>query len=147
MQISRILMLCLVGLVALPGCGEEPQSASVSTGLMIPRALSDELGSIVVYLFETDRTARPLCDDLLDDFPNWEDKVFKRSTIEFDINKTPVAVIDGIPDRGQVWRFHARGYTNSGGTGTHIAHGCTIGVYEFKAGQEVQVSISLEAVQ
>ncbi len=54
---KKIFNCCLVSvlLLGLAGCGEDTNTSSVSASLLIPRALIDDLKSITIYLFETDK--------------------------------------------------------------------------------------------
>jgi len=139
-SICLVVFSCLLGQA---GCGDEGGTASISAGLLVPRALSDELVEVTIYLFKTNTTDQPYCDDLTSDFDKWEDKAFDNTTVAFQSEGVTVAVIDGIPNRGRVWRFHARGYD---GQGLLIAEACDVAVYLFEAGQERQITMTLEAI-
>jgi hypothetical protein len=138
-------MLLLVPVLFLfaTGCGEQPQTATVSAGLLVPRGLADDLSSITVYLFET-HADRPHCDELENTvtFPDYDGQEYKKVTIDF--KNVQIAVIDNIPDKANVWRFYARGLDE---TDMLIAQGCSIGLYRIEAGKELQLSLEISAVQ
>jgi len=138
---KNIFNCCLVSvlLIGLAGCGEDTSTSSVSASLLIPRALIDDLKSVTIYLYETDRL-EPNCDKLTTDFATYENTAFKSSTIaDFDPVKK-IAVIDDIPDRGPIWRFYARGLDVNDQA---IAQGCNNQLYDIDPGAEVQLSITI----
>ena len=51
-------------------------------------------------------------------------------------------LIPGIPDRGRVWRFYARGFQDQ----TLIAHGCEDGLRDVPANDTIEVTITIESV-
>jgi hypothetical protein len=127
----------------LGGCGQDTSSnSSVSAALLIPRELVDDLGSITIYVIETDKeTYQPHCDVLLGDIEAYKDaKVVEHKEIDFDPQGT-TALIEGIPDRGRVWRFYARGFDASK---QFIAHGCEPGVRDVPANDTITLTITLE---
>jgi hypothetical protein len=135
----RILLpfLCLL----LNSCGQEREYASVSTSLLIPEALADELDSVTVYLIQL-KQLEPSCQTLLANTQAYElASIFKSVTIPFDLDGNNQAILDGIPNRGAVWRFYARGF-NSGKA--LIAHGCDPGQYNITVDQEANVTLTLE---
>jgi hypothetical protein len=140
---KKIFNCCLVSvlLLGLAGCGEDTNTSSVSANLLIPRALIDDLKSITIYLFETDRL-EPTCDKLTDDFATYENSDFRRGTIE-DLNALLITVIDDIPDRGPIWRFYARGVDIND---IAIAQGCNNQLYDIDPGSEVQLSITITPI-
>ena len=140
-----IFNCCLVSilLIGFAGCGEDSSTSSVSASLLIPRALIDDLKSVTIYLFETDRL-EPNCDKLTTDFATYENTAFRKSTIEdFDPVEKKIAVIDDIPDRGDIWRFYARGIDMND---IAIAQGCNNQLYDIDPGAEVQLSITITPI-
>jgi len=140
-QISTVSLLAVA--LLLGGCGQDTSSiSSVSASLLIPRQLATELTSITIYVIETDKeTHQPDCDLLRGDYEAYKDaKVVRRKEIVFDPLGTS-ALIEGIPDRGRVWRFYARGFdTNQ----QFIAHGCEPGVRDVPANDTITLTITLE---
>ncbi|MBW1871343.1 MAG: hypothetical protein JRJ19_04715, partial [Deltaproteobacteria bacterium] len=125
-------------LIGFAGCGEDSRTSSVSASLLIPRALVDDLESVVIYLFEV-RHGEPNCDKLTTDFATYENDAFRKVTIDF--RTIQVTVIDDIPNRGRVWKFYARGFDAAS---QPIAQGCDSGLYEVTPGSEVPISITIE---
>jgi len=126
----------------LCGCGQDTSSSSsVSAALLIPRDLVDDLGSITIYVIETDKeTHKPDCPLLLGDTEAYKDaKVVKKKEIAFEPQGT-TALIEGIPDRGRVWRFYVRGFD---GNQQLIAHGCEPGVRDVPADDTITVEIDV----
>lgn len=127
----------------LGGCGEDTSSnSSVAAALLIPRELVDDLYSITIYVIETDKeTHQPDCTLLLGDTEAYKSvKVVKDEDVVFDPQGTSV-LISGIPDRGRVWRFYARGFDSSQQL---IAHGCEPGVRDVPANDTIEVTITIE---
>jgi hypothetical protein len=138
----QIPLVMLAAALLLGGCGEDTSStSSVSASLLIPRQLAEELTSITIYVIETDKeTYKPDCTLLRGDTEAYKNaKVVKKKTVDFDINGTS-ALIEGIPDRGRVWRFYARGFNGE----TLIAHGCVEGVRDVPANDTIEVTIEIE---
>lgn len=139
----RITALALAAALCLTaGCGEEPAStASIAASLLIPRDLVDDLTSITIYVIEADKeTHRPDCTLLLGDTNAYKNaKVVKKKTVDFNPLGTS-ALISGIPDRGRVWRFYARGVQND----ALIAHGCEPGLRDVPAGDTITLTLTLE---
>ena len=137
-QISAVILAVAL---LLSGCGEDTSpTSSVSASLLIPRQISHDLTSITIYVIETDKeTHQPDCTLLRADTEAYKNvKVVREKTVEFDINGTS-ALISGIPDRGRVWRFYARGYQAE----TLIAHGCVDGVRDVPANDTIEVEIEI----
>jgi len=145
MNLSRVLKLLVVPVLALSGsgCGGQPETATVSAGLLVPRQLAEQLSSVTVYLFET-HTNRPRCDELVNTvtFADYDGQEYKKVPIIF--SNVQTAVIDDIPDKGPVWRFYARGFD---ATDTPIADGCDDGLYTIEAGSEMQLTLAITALQ
>lgn len=140
-QKTTICMVTLFASLLLGGCGQDDySSSSVSASLLIPRQISQHLTSITIYVIETDKeTHQPDCTLLLGNQEAYKDaKVVKKKTVEFDPNGTS-ALISGIPDRGRVWRFYARGFENE----TLIAHGCEDGLRDVPANDTIEVTITI----
>ncbi len=138
-RIAALTLAAAVGLTA--GCGQEPAStASMAASLLIPRDLIDDLTSVTIYVIETDKeTHLPDCFDLLGDTDAYKDaKVVKKKSVEFDPQGTS-ALISGIPDRGRVWRFYARGFQND----TLIAHGCVDGLRDVLPDETITLDIEI----
>jgi hypothetical protein len=136
-------MVTLAAALIPGGCGEDGYSnSSVSASLLIPRQISTELTSITIFVIETDKeTHQPDCTLLLGNPEAYKDaKVVKKKTVDFDVNGTSV-LISGIPDRGRVWRFYARGFQNE----TLIAHGCEEGLRDVPANDTIEVTITIES--
>ncbi len=145
MNLARALKLLVVPALVLfgAGCGGQPETATVSAGLLIPRGLAEQLSTVTVYLFET-HTNRPRCDELENTatFPTYDGQEYKKVPIIF--SNVQTAVIDDIPDKGPVWRFYARGFDD---TGTPIADGCDDGLYTIEPGSEMQLTLEITALQ
>ena len=140
--VTTSIVLAIVAL-SLGGCGQDTSSSSsVSAALLIPRDLAADLGSITIYVIETDKeTHQPDCDVLRSNTEAYKDaKVVKHKEIAFDPLGT-TALIEGIPDRGRVWRFYARGFDSSQ---QFIAHGCEEGVRDVPANDTITLTITLE---
>lgn len=141
-QIPALLFavaVCMTG-----GCGEDNSStSSVAASLLIPRALADELTSIIIYVIETDQeTHQPDCTVLIGNLEAYKDaKVETRKPVDFDPQGTSV-LISGIPDRGRVWRFYARGFNGD----QLIAHGCVDGVRDVAAKDTITLTITIERI-
>jgi hypothetical protein len=140
-----ILLVLLAVAFSSGGCGQDSSSSSsVSAALLIPRDLVDDLGSITIYVIETDKeTHQPDCDQLLGDTEAYKSaKKVREEDVEFDPQGT-TALIESIPDRGRVWRFYARGFdTNQ----QFIAHGCEPGVRDVPANDTIEVTITIERI-
>jgi hypothetical protein len=141
---GKISAVMLAVALLLGGCGEDTSSnSSVAAALLIPRDLVDDLGSITIYVIETDKeTHQPDCVLLEGDHEAYKSvKVVKDVTVDFDPIQGTSALIENIPDRGRVWRFYARGFD----TGQQfIAHGCEDGVRDVPANDTITLSITLE---
>jgi hypothetical protein len=126
----------LAGLLAAllgGGCGPDPAAGpggSLQAALRLPRALADELASVTVYVYRVDEAdGEPSRGQLLAESPPgsgryeaYEDfSPFKQTTIAFQTSQA--ARISGLPDRGPVWLFYARGYDSSPLLITHGAAG------------------------
>jgi hypothetical protein len=140
-RIAALTLAAAVGLTA--GCGQEPAStAAMAASLLIPRDLADDLTSVTIYVIETDKeTHLPDCFDLLGDTDAYDDRVVKKKTVDFDPQGTS-ALITGIPDRGRVWRFYARGFQND----TLIAHGCVDGLRDVLPDETITLDIELTRI-
>lgn len=143
-------LISLFALLGLAGCGPddgEAGNSSISAGLLVPHALADELVSVEIYIYEIDGNSRPTKDELLtpDALGNYdtykEYKEFKKVPISFTI--TNEARISGIPDRGPVWRFYARGYDNSP---LLIGHG-SVGPARVRADIDDPTPITIDLVE
>ena len=140
---TKISVVLPIVALLLGGCGEDDYSnSSVSASLLIPRQISEHLTSITIYVIETDKvTYQPDCTLLLGNHEAYKDaKVVKKKTVDFDPNGTS-ALISGIPDRGRVWRFYARGFEGE----TLIAHGCEDGLRDVPANDTIEVTITIES--
>ena len=141
---AKISAIMLVVAVFLGGCGEDTSSSSsVAAALLIPRDLVDDLRTITIYVIETDNeTHQPDCVLLLGDTESYKSaKKVRDATVDFDPIQGTSALIEGIPDRGRVWRFYARGFdTNQ----QFIAHGCEPGVRDVPANDTISLTITLE---
>ena len=140
---TQIPALFLTAAVFL-GCGQDTSpTSSVAASLLIPRALADELTSIAIYVIETDQeTHQPDCALLLGNLEAYKDaKVVKKKTVDFDLQGTSV-LISGVPDRGRVWRFYARGFNGE----QLIAHVCEEGLRDVPAKDTIEVVITIESV-
>ena len=106
----------LLGLL-LSACG--PMTSDNGMGfttaaIEVPRALADELATVEVYVFRV-KDNHPTSTELTSEFPAGSGKyeaykeysATKTVTIAFQADQE--AIIDGIPDRGPVWLFYARG--------------------------------------
>ncbi len=124
---STTLTLCCLALIAT-GCGPDgsgEDTGTIAAALEIPRALTDELTSVEVYVFRSS-DGKPSTTELLSNYPPGtqryeaykEYKPTKQVTIAF--RETDTGDIKGIPDRGLVWVFYALGKDN---TGFPIGHG------------------------
>jgi hypothetical protein len=69
-------------------------------------------------------------------------RVVTHKEIVFDPQGT-TALIEGIPDRGRVWRFYARGFDSSK---QFIAHGCEPGVRDVPANDTITLTIQIERI-
>lgn len=130
-------------LLLLPvDCGGEATLGRLRADLLVPRQLAENLDRVEVYLFET-KNNRPRCDELEQQqvFAELEPQAFNEASIDFPAVDT--AVISGIPDRGTVWRFHARGLDAAG---VLLGQGCDDGLYRVQDGQEIQVVLELRAL-
>jgi hypothetical protein len=123
------------------GCGEDPsQTSSVAASLLIPRDLVDDLTTITIYAIETDKeTHQPDCTLLLGNTDAYKSAKAIKKTVDFDPQGTS-ALISRIPDRGRVWRFYARGFSND----TLIAHGCKDELRDVPANDTITITITLE---
>jgi hypothetical protein len=142
---KHILVLLFAAACVTGGCGEDLSStSSMAASLLIPRDLVDDLASITIYVIETDQeTHQPDCATLLGDLEAYKNaKVVKRKPVVFDPQGTSV-LISGIPDRGRVWRFYARGFNSSDAL---IAHGCVDGVRDVPAKDTIEVTIEIQRV-
>jgi hypothetical protein len=139
---TKLSAIMLAVAMFLGGCGEDTShNSSVAAALLIPRALADDLGSITIYVIETDKeTHQPDCVLLLGDTEAYRSaKVGRKKTVDFDPQGT-TALIEGIPDRGRVWRFYARGFDANQ---QFIAHGCE-DVRDVPANETITLTIDLE---
>jgi len=136
--------VCWLGMLPLlfVACGGEQGWGSLQAELLVPRQLAENLDRVDVYLFETEAN-RPRCDELQqpEPFTGLESRAFKKTSINFPAVDT--AVISAIPDRGTVWRFHARGLDAAG---VLLGQGCDVGLYRLEDGQEIQVVLELKAI-
>ncbi|MBN2494689.1 MAG: hypothetical protein JXR96_08880 [Deltaproteobacteria bacterium] len=139
----RKQIVLLWALVLACGCGAEPGSelGAVSASLRIQQTLAEDLEGVQIYLFQVDKMGNPRDDSLLADTDRFKD--YKAEKVEsFSYSNTGQAVMDGIPDRGRVWRFYARGLNHNS---VLIGHGCTDGLYdmdpEATEPQHVQIDI------
>ena len=138
--LALAVVICMTG-----GCGDDPSStSSVGASLLIPRDLVDDLDSITIYVIETDQeTHQPDCAVLLGNPEAYKNaKVVREKDVDFDPQGTS-ALISGIPDRGRVWRFYARGFDTNNEL---IAHGCEDGVRDVPAKDTITLTITLERV-
>ena len=151
MRLTIPSLLACIALFGLAGCGPDDSGAgtgSMSTGLLIPQALSDELASVEIYIFEIDGDARPTKEELLKadalgSYDAYKDyKEFKKVTIAYQTSDQ--ASISGIPDRGNVWRFYARGYDASP---LLIAHGTPLGAARVLADTDEPTEILITLVE
>jgi len=132
----RLSLALLAGMLsALLGvsCGPDPAAGpggSMQAALLLPRALADELASVTVYVYRVDETGgEPSREQLLAENPPgsgryeaYRDfKPFKQTTIAF--KESQQARISGLPDRGPVWLFYARGHDSNPLLITHGAAG------------------------
>lgn len=141
---TRLSAIMLAVAVLLGGCGEDTSpNSSVSAALLVPRDLVDDLLSITIYVIETDKeTHQPDCVLLLGDHEAYQGvNVVKHADVDFDPIQGTSALIEGIPDRGRVWRFYARGF---GINEQFIAHGCEPGVRDVPANDTITLTITLE---
>jgi hypothetical protein len=138
---AQIAGFILALAVCLGACGlDESSTSSVSASLLVPRQLATELTSITIYAIETDKeTHQPDCTLLLGDTEAYRNAKSRKKTVDFDINGTS-ALISGIPDRGRVWRFYARGFQGE----TLIAHGCKDELRDVPANDTIEVTITIE---
>jgi len=141
--VALISAVILAAALFSGGCGEDTSAnSSVSAALLIPRELVDDLYKVTIYVIETDKeTHQPDCVLLLGDTEAYKDaNVVEHKEIVFDPLGT-TALIEGIPDRGRVWRFYARGLDASD---QFIAHGCEPGVRDVPANDTITLTITLE---
>ncbi len=126
----------LAGLLAAllgGGCGPDPAAgpgSSMQAALRLPRALADELASVTVYVYRVDDSGgEPSREQLLAESPSGSGRYeaykdfnsYKDTTIAFQASQA--ARISGLPDRGPVWLFYARGYDSNPLLITHGAAG------------------------
>lgn len=101
----------------LSACGAESPGSGMgftTAAIEVPRALADELATVKVYVFRVNDN-HPTSTELTSEFPIGSGKyeaykeysATKTVTIAFQADQE--AIIDGIPDRGPVWLFYARG--------------------------------------
>jgi hypothetical protein len=145
-------LISLFALLGLVGCGPDDGGAgtgSLSAGLLVPRALADELVNVEIYIYEIDGDRRPTSDELLTPDALGSYDAYKEYK---EIKKVPISIaitnearISGIPDRGPVWRFYARGYDNNP---LLIGHGA-VGPVRVRADIDdpTLILIDLEAIQ
>jgi hypothetical protein len=134
-----------LALAALSGCGgQEPGVdglAGVSAALYLPQDLAADLASVTIYAYETDRaTKEPSCPRFLSNTEAYKSyREQAKATIVFATSDTAEL---RLPDRGNVWRIYARGYSNAN---LPIAHGCIDGVIDVdpEAAEPVQVDLTL----
>lgn len=145
MKKVALISVAVLAVSLLGGCGEDSSSnKSVAAALLIPRDLVDDLHSITIYVIETHQeTHQPDCTLLLGDHEAYKSvKVVREKDVVFDLAGT-TALIEGIPDRGRVWRFYARGYDSSE---QFIAHGCEPGVRDVPANDTITLTIQIERI-
>lgn len=147
----RLVAVCMgIALLVAAGCGPDGSADTTGTmaaSLQIPRALSDDLARVDIYVFRQ-RDTEPTVEELLDENPdgsrqynNYQDyKPFK--TVQIAFAATDRADIKGIPDNSDNWMFYARGLDN---TGWLIGHGAA-GPRRIAADQVTDVSINLLAI-
>jgi hypothetical protein len=137
-----------LGLLAgglLLGCGSERADLGyLAAALHIPRDVAAELEAVELYVYETDRvTKEPTCDRFMlnrDYYKTRQEQV--KGTIAFRTSQE--TTLDGIPDRGNVWRVYARGLNSPG---LLIAHGCHGGVVDVDPdGPPAEITIALERI-
>jgi len=126
--------------------GSQEVTGTMAAALHVPRALIDDLASVEVYVYRQ-KDGEPEIPVLLAEEPpagshvydNYKDySAYKHVTIHF--QDTDTADIKGIPDRGPVWIFYARGLDN---TPWLIGHGAA-GPVSIDSGQDyTEVSIDL----
>lgn len=127
--------------LALSGCGPEPGDlGEVAAALYVPRDLIDDLNAVEVYVYETDYTTKaPSCDPFLAN-PTYYTSLKEQKMVTILMAQGGSQVIDGIPDRRNVWRFYARGLDD---IGVAIADGCA-GVVDVEPdGEPVAIDIHL----
>ena len=124
--------------------GDDTELAQVEASLLVPRILEEDLGSIEIFLFETDM-GEPRAEDLVSGSDRYKSFDWERKET-YPYPGTSEATMEGIPDRGNVWRFYARGLNDNG---VLIGHGATAGLYDINPDSDtpVQVSITINAVE
>lgn len=132
-RLGPALLAGLLSALLGGGCGPDPAAgpgSSMQAALRLPRALADELASVTVYVYRVDETGgEPSREQLLAESPPgsgryeaYEDfNSYKDTTIAFQASQA--ARISGLPDRGPVWLFYARGYDSNPLLITHGAAG------------------------
>ncbi len=143
MRIGFSLLMCCTVLLSsgLLSCGSEAGPSQITTALLIPQTLAEELATIEIYLFETERS-EPAAESLLNNENLYRDyKHYKM--VKYPYPGTSAAVMDGIPDRGNVWRFYARGLKESG---ILIGHGATPGLYDINPDSDTPLQVDLTLI-
>ncbi len=118
-RLSSLLPCMAMGLIPLliSSCGPARPGTEMGVTyatIQVPRALSDELATVKVYVFRV-QDNKPTSTELISEYPPGSGKydaykeynATKSVTIAFQTDQE--ATIDGIPDRGPVWLFYARG--------------------------------------
>ena len=144
---ALLLVTCLATLLAV-GCG--PDAPDEATGTMtaaleVPRALVDELASVEIFVYRQKDGEPAPADLLVEDPPYYEAyedyRATKTVTIAF--QTTDTADIKGIPDRGPVWVFYARG---TDAAGWLIGHGAAGPVWIYSDRDFTEVTIRMDPV-
>jgi hypothetical protein len=149
LRFGRLLFFAALGWCACAGplgCGGEPTLSGTSAALIVPMALADDLATVVISLFQIEKlTYEPKCEQLDASFASYADGAFLQAA-PLNFKQGDSTVIDGIPDRGEVWRFYARGF--DGGSNL-IATGCfptAPGGMRIEVGSDTTITIELLAV-
>ncbi len=140
MRIGFSLLMCCTVLLSsgLLSCGSEAGPSQITTALLIPQTLAEDLATIEIYLFET-KLSEPAADSLLNNESLYKD--YKHHKMEsYPYPGTGEVVMYGIPDRGNVWRFYARGLNTNG---ILIGHGATPGLYDINPDSDTPLQVDL----
>jgi hypothetical protein len=136
-RFQAALVWCVLG----SGCGADgPEVTSVAASLLIPRQLAEEIETVAIYAIEL-KNLQPSCIALFTD-PAELDSASVASSVESPFNPTGTnqIILDGIPVRGAVWRFYARGLDSARAL---VAHGCDPGQYAVDPDNPIALTLRL----
>ena len=138
MRVGLCLLMCCT---AFSACGSEPGPAQITTALLIPQTLAEDLATIEIYLFET-KLGQPRAESLLDNQNHYKSHDWQKME-KYPYTGTGEVVMNGIPDRGNVWRFYARGLN---GNGVLIGHGATFGTYDIDPDSDAPLQVDITII-